>query len=43
LRQRWWDADHRLEADRFQLVDGNGEAWLLLLDEQNWWAEARYD
>ncbi|WP_028267440.1 DNA polymerase Y family protein [Arthrobacter sp. MA-N2] len=43
LRQRWWDADHGLEADRFQLVDGNGEAWLLLLDEQNWWAEARYD
>ncbi|MDQ0030469.1 DNA polymerase Y family protein [Arthrobacter bambusae] len=43
LRQRWWDADHRLEADRFQLVDGTGEAWLLLLDGQNWWAEARYD
>lgn len=43
LHQRWWDAVHKLEADRFQLVDGDGEAWLLLLDGQDWWAEARYD
>ncbi|MEZ2390054.1 DNA polymerase Y family protein [bacterium RCC_150] len=43
LQQRWWDAGHRIEADRFQLVDGNGEAWLLLLDGKDWWAEARYD
>ncbi|ALE06144.1 hypothetical protein AL755_12800 [Arthrobacter sp. ERGS1:01] len=43
LRQRWWDADRRLSAERLQLVDGNGEAWLLLHDGKGWWAEARYD
>jgi protein ImuB len=43
LRQRWWDADRRLSAERFQLVDGSGDAWLLLHDGHGWWAEARYD
>lgn len=43
LRQRWWDAEHRLSADRFQVLDGSGDAWLLLLEGQRCWAEARYD
>jgi protein ImuB len=29
--------------NRFQLVDSAGGAWLLVLDDSGWWAEARYD
>jgi protein ImuB len=28
---------------RFQIIDGAGVAWLLVLDRDSWWAEARYD
>ncbi|MDE9367167.1 DNA polymerase Y family protein [Luteipulveratus sp. YIM 133132] len=41
VRQRWWRA-HRA-FNRFQLVDGQEQAWLLLTDGRDWWAEARYD
>jgi protein ImuB len=43
LRQRWWDGERRRHAERFQIIDGDGDAWLLLLSGENWWAEARYD
>ena len=43
LRQRWWDEGRRRHAERFQIVDGDGDAWLLLLTGDRWWAEARYD
>ncbi|WP_246036107.1 DNA polymerase Y family protein [Sinomonas susongensis] len=44
LHQRWWDAtESRRRAERYQIVDGDGEAWLLLGDDGQWWAEARYD
>lgn len=43
LHQRWWDAARSRRADRFQLVDEGGEAWLVLLEQGNWWVEARYD
>ncbi len=40
--ERWWDAGGT-RLNRFQLVDHTGAAWLLVLDELGWWAEARYD
>ena len=42
LDERWWSADAR-RAYRFQTVDSSGCAWLLVLDDAGWWAEARYD
>jgi len=43
LRQRWWDAEESREAERFQILDSENEAWLLLGEGGQWWAEARYD
>lgn len=43
VNQRWWDTARRRYAHRFQVVDGQGEAWLLLWERQGWWAEAHYD
>lgn len=43
IDERWWDADQSRQASRFQLVDADGTAWLLLFEGGRWWAEARYD
>ena len=43
LEERWWDAAAARSAHRFQAVDGDGVAWLLVLDDEGWWAEGRYD
>lgn len=43
LDERWWDDAGARTASRFQVVDGSGMAWLLVLDADGWWAEARYD
>ncbi|MFC5501579.1 DNA polymerase Y family protein [Lysinimonas soli] len=43
LEQRWWDAAAARSMQRFQAVDGEGVAWLLVLDHEGWWAEGRYD
>jgi protein ImuB len=43
LEERWWDPAAARSAHRFQAVDGEGVAWLLVLDEDGWWAEGRYD
>ena len=43
LEERWWDAEAARSAHRFQAVDGDGVAWLLVLDGDGWWAEGRYD
>jgi protein ImuB len=43
LDERWWDAQAARTASRFQVVDGEGIAWLLVLDGEGWWAEGRYD
>jgi protein ImuB len=43
LQQRWWDAEAARSTNRFQAVDGEGVAWLLVLDDEGWWAEGRYD
>jgi protein ImuB len=43
LEERWWDPATARHAHRFQVVDGEGMAWLLVLDDDGWWAEGRYD
>jgi protein ImuB len=43
LEERWWDAAAARSTNRFQAVDGDGVAWLLVLDDDGWWAEGRYD
>lgn len=43
LEERWWDAAATRSTQRFQAVDGEGVAWLLVLDGEGWWAEGRYD
>ncbi len=43
IEERWWDADAHRRANRFQIVDAEGDAWLLVLDDGVWWAEGRYD
>jgi protein ImuB len=43
VSERAWDAQRQRRANRFQMVDADGTAWLLLLDARGWWAEARYD
>jgi protein ImuB len=42
IDERWWSSDAR-RGYRFQTVDSTGCAWLLVLDDAGWWAEARYD
>jgi protein ImuB len=43
LDERWWDPAAARTASRFQVVDAEGEAWLLVLDGEGWWAAGRYD
>lgn len=43
IQERWWDAANSRSASRFQFVDAAGLAWLLVLEDHRWWAEARYD
>jgi protein ImuB len=43
VKERWWDPERARYLHRFQLVDADGNAWLLALDEHRWWAEGRYD
>ncbi|MGO4782311.1 DNA polymerase Y family protein [Cryobacterium sp. W22_MBD10_FK3] len=41
--ERWWDTDAVRTVQRMQIVDENDQAWLLVLDDDGWRAEARYD
>jgi protein ImuB len=43
VTERWWDPEHARSLHRFQLVDEEGNAWLLALEDHRWWAEGRYD
>ena len=43
ILERWWDAHQHRNIQRFQVVDAEGTAWLLMLDGEEWSAEARYD
>jgi protein ImuB len=43
VTQRWWDPQHACRQARFQLVTGDGMAWLAVLQDGRWLIEARYD
>lgn len=43
VEERWWDPEHGSRLARFQVVDDDGEAWLLVLEDGAWSVEARYD
>lgn len=43
VSERWWDQGSARRLDRFQLVDEDGDAWLVALEDHQWWAEGRYD
>ncbi len=43
VSERWWDPERARALHRFQVVDVDGNAWLLVLEDHRWWAEARYD
>lgn len=41
--ERGWDAARSRRAHRFQVVDAEHTAWLLVCEDDAWTAEARYD
>jgi protein ImuB len=41
--ERGWDAARSRHAHRFQVVDADQTAWLLVCEDDGWTAEARYD
>lgn len=43
ISERGWDAARARRAHRFQIVDADGVAWLLVCESGRWTAEARYD
>jgi len=43
LVEHWWDPARARHCHRLQLVDATGAAWLLLVENAGWVAEARYD
>jgi protein ImuB len=43
IRERGWDAVRRRRAHRFQVIDADGTAWLLVEEDGAWTAEGRYD
>ena len=43
VSERGWDAARARRAHRFQVVDADGVAWLLICEAGHWKAEARYD
>ncbi|MDT0157566.1 DNA polymerase Y family protein [Microbacterium sp. ARD32] len=42
VHEHRWDAGRALSGHRFQLLDRQHRAWLVLLSEGSWWAEGRY-
>jgi|CZKT01.1.fsa_nt_gi protein ImuB len=43
VTERWWDLARAHRCARFQLVTGDGNAWLAVLQEGRWLIEASYD
>lgn len=40
--ERQWDPARARRAHRFQMVDAEQTAWLLVLEDDRWWIEGRY-
>jgi protein ImuB len=43
IDELWWDQTEARHVARFQLVGGDGSAWLMVVEGGQWWSEARYD
>lgn len=43
IDELWWDEAGARHVARFQLVGGDGSAWLMVVEGSQWWSEARYD
>jgi protein ImuB len=43
IDELWWDPDQARQVARFQVAGVNGSAWLLIIENDQWWTEARYD
>ncbi|HET9647829.1 MAG TPA: DNA polymerase Y family protein [Microlunatus sp.] len=43
IDELWWDPTDARRVARFQLVGGDGSAWLMVVEDGQWWSEARYD
>ena len=43
IDELWWDPDQARQVARFQVTGVNGSAWLLVVENDQWWTEARYD
>ena len=42
LDERWWDPQRARRRARFQLVDSNGEALLVFVQDRKWWLAGTY-
>jgi protein ImuB len=40
--ERWWDQDGGRRIARMQVTAADGRAWLLVIEQGRWWAEAHY-
>lgn len=43
IDELWWDKAGARRVARFQLVGADGSAWLLMVENGQWWTEARYE
>ena len=43
VEERWWDTEASRRLARFQIVGVDGSAWLLAVENRQWWTEASYD
>lgn len=41
--EQWWDEASSRRLARFQVVGVDGSAWLMIVENGQWWTEARYD
>ncbi|WP_327019524.1 DNA polymerase Y family protein [Aeromicrobium sp. Root495] len=41
--EQWWDEAAARRVARFQVVGVDGSAWLMVVENGQWWTEARYD
>jgi protein ImuB len=43
IEEQWWDPGRHRKLARFQVVGTDGTAWLLILENDDWYAEASYE
>jgi protein ImuB len=43
IDELWWDRNQARQVARFQITGVDGSAWLLVVENDQWWTEARYD